>query len=277
MNYRIVVAALLLTGLAACKSNPDKLPGKNPLKPDAVSIREQKLQAAALYRSAREALDSADFATAAKRYETLATKFPFTDYAIQGQLEKVYADYRAFQPDEALTDADHFLRDYPRHPSADYIQYLKGLVNFERDRGLESTLGLDTSKRDVSNLRRAFDEFALLIQKYPNSRYDADARLRMIAVRNRIAVHEMTVVDYYMRRGAWVAAAKRAEQVVAQYPGAPATLDALTSLEKAYREIGLTDQAGDAQKLRLAYLDPANGKPLPAPKPEAAPAAAATP
>src|SRR3546814_18699336 len=109
-------------------------------------------------------------------------------------------------------------------------------------------LGFDVSKRDISNLRRSFDDFQVLIQKYPTSRYIGDARLRMIDLRNRMADHEMTVVRYYMRRGAYIAAATRAEQFVAEYPGSPITVEALGALEKAYSNIGLKDQAAEAHK-----------------------------
>ncbi|NKF21394.1 outer membrane protein assembly factor BamD [Solimonas marina] len=258
MKLRILAATLLVVGLVACKSNPDKAPLRNPLKPDEVSQREQRLQAQALYVVARRSLDDSDFGVAIQRYKTLAQRFPFTEYSIQGQLEQVYAEYRSTKWDDALTDADHFLRDYPRHEHADYVQYLKGLINFDRDRGLEAMLGLDVSKRDISNLRTSFQDFQLLIQKYPKSVYVSDARLRMIDLRNRIADHDMTVVRFYMRRGAYIAAAKRAEQIVAEYPGSPITVEALGSLQRAYKAIGLNDQAADAAKLRQAYLDPSS-------------------
>lgn len=247
---------LVAAGLAACSSNPDKAPARNPFKAGEVSQREQRLQASQLYAAAHESLESSDYDVAVQRFNALATRFPFTEYAIQGQLETVYAEYRAYKSDEALIDADHFLRDFPRHAHADYVQYLKGLINFERERGIEGMLGLDVSKRDVTSLRRSFDDFQLLVQRYPNSKYIGDARLRMIDLRNRMADHEMTVVRYYMRRGAYVAAAKRAEQIVAQYPGSPITVEALESLEDAYRSVGLKDQAGDARKLYQAYVDP---------------------
>lgn len=259
MKFRIFATVLLAAGLAACASNSEKK-SKDPFKTENLTQREQRALAAELYRSARASLDSSDFSAAGQRYDLLITRFPFSDYAVQGQLEKVYALYRSYKPDEALTEAEHFLRDYPRHPSADYIQYVKGLINFDRDRGMEAILGLDVSKRDTTNMRRSFDDFALLIQRYPNSRYAADARQRMIDVRNRIADHELTVVEYYMRRGAYIAAAKRAEQIVAQYPGAPATLESLTMLESAYRKLGMTAQADDARKLHDAYLAPAAAK-----------------
>ncbi|MFP5307452.1 MAG: outer membrane protein assembly factor BamD, partial [Gammaproteobacteria bacterium] len=119
---------------------------------------------------------------------------------------------------------------------------------------LRDALGFDTSRRDTSGLRRSFDDFSLLIQRYPQSPYAGDARARMIYLRNRLASHELTVVEYYIRRGAFVAAAKRAEQIVAQYPGAPATVRALSLLQESYEALGLPDQAADARKLQQAYL-----------------------
>ena len=271
MKFRIFAVALAI-GLAACSSNPEKA-AKDPFKTEQMTPREQRALALELYRGARASLDAADYSTAIKRYELLISRFPFTDYAVQGQLEKVYALYRSFKPDEALTEAEHFLRDYPRHASADYVQYVKGLVNYERDAGMEALMGLDTSKRDTTNLRRAFDDFALLIQRYPSSPYYADARQRMIDVRNRMAEHELTVVDYYMRRGAYIAAAKRAEQIVAQFPGAPASVKALSMMEDAYRKLGMDTQADDVKKLRQAFLTPAaTGTPAPLAAPAALPA-----
>lgn len=245
----LVAVATLAVAISACSSDPNRPAPNNPFKPEQVSAREQRLQAGELYRLARGALDSSDFSGAILRYNQIALRFPFTDYAVQAQLEKIYALYRNFQHDEALTEADRFLRDYPRHAHADYLQYLKGLVNAERDEGFTSALGFDTRARDVSNLRRAFDDFALLVQKHPQSRYAGDGRQRMVALRNRIAEHELTVVEYYVRRGALVAAAKRAEQIVSQYPGAPASLRALELLAVSYDGLGMKDQASDARRL----------------------------
>lgn len=254
MKFRIVAVAALVAVVAACSSDPDRPAPANPFKPEQTSAREQRLQAAELYRLGREALESSDFTTAIQRYTQLSLRFPFTDYAVQGQVEKTYALYRNYQSDEALAEADRFLRDYPRHEHVAYVQYIKGLVNFDRDRGFSEAVGFDTTRRDTGNLRRSFDDFALLIQRYPNSPFVADARARMIYLRNRLAQHELTIVEYYIRRGAYVAAAKRAEQIVAQYPGAPATVEALDLLADSYSALGMDAQAADARKLRQAYL-----------------------
>lgn len=244
MTLRFLAIAALVTVVSACSSDPSKLPKSG--------VRGQQVQAAELYRLARESLDANDFQTANQRYALIAQHFPFTDYAIQAQLEKIYALYRSYQFDTALVDADRFIRDYPRHANIDYLQYLKGLINAERDLGFTASLGFDTSARDVGNLRKAFDDFALLVQRYPNSRYVGDARQRMVHLRNRIAEHELTVVEYYTRRGALVAATRRAEQIISQYPGAPASVRALELMAQAYSDLGLKDQAGDARKLLAA-------------------------
>jgi outer membrane protein assembly factor BamD len=265
--------AVLALFAAGCASDPDRLPPKNPFKAgqEDQNQRELRLSADKLYRAARASLDSSDFGEAITRYDQLTQRYPFTEFATQAEMERVYAYYRNYQEEPALAAADRFLKEHPRHPHADYVQYLRGLVNSQRDETLLDFLpGVDPARGDVSYSRRGFDDFALLIQKYPQSRYVGDARARMVSLRNRIAQHEMAVVRFYLKRGAWLAAAKRAERVIADYPGAPATLDALTALETSYTELGLKDQAEDVRKLRDASAIPATAAPAeptpPAPK-----------
>jgi len=263
---RTACLAAVGLGLAACSSNPDRVDRpENPFKVAAegpggpkspLSDQQLRLQADQLYRQARAALDSADYSTAIKRYDQLVARYPFSDYSTQAELEKIFALYKSYQPDEAVAAADRFLRAHPRHPHADYVMYLKGLADFDRDQGLMSEFGLDNAKKDVSSEQRAFEDFALLAQRYPHSRYLGDARRRMIYCRNRIADHALSVARFYVSRGAYVAAAKRATDIIAQYPGAPATQDALKILELSYRKLHMDQQAQDAATL-IALNPPA--------------------
>ncbi len=245
---RATLVALALA-LAACGSDDD-LPQSNPFR-GAKSERELRLEADGLYRLARRTLDSADFQGAIVRYNTILLHYPFSDYATQAQLESVYAKYRAFDADGAISTADRFLKEHPRHPAVDYVHYLRGLINMQRGESVFEGL-VDSSEQDVGYSRRAFDDFSLLTQRYPKSPYAGDARLRMVHLRNRIAAHELSIVRYYVRRGAYVAAARRAEKIVGDYPGAPATAEALALLEGSYRDAGLTVQADEVRKLREA-------------------------
>lgn len=250
----IAITALTVLLSAGCSSDEKKK--RRELEEDAMVIgksdEEIQREAAAFYVHARKSLDAKDFRTAVTEYERLSRRYPFTDFATQAQVERTYALYRSYEPDKALASADKFLREHPRSASAAYVQYLKGLINFDRQTTFTDFLPYDDTRNDVTYERLAFDDFALLVRKYPDSRYVADARERMIYLRNRIAQHELSIVDFYMRRGAYVAAAKRAEQTIAQYPGSPGSYEALGMLERAYRKAGLRDQADDVARVRAA-------------------------
>jgi outer membrane protein assembly factor BamD len=268
MNFQRLLAAALAAALvlsgAACSHGKKDDAFVGPEKSD----RELRAEAAALYALARKSLDQSDFSEAVGRYDMLSKRYPFTEYATQGEIEAIYALYRSYDSEKALSAADRFLREHPRNASIDYVQYIRGLVNFNRDPSFSSMFGVSGSKGDVTNYRRSFDDFALLLQKYPSSRYAGDARQRMIYLRNVIAEHELGVVEFYTSRGAYLAAAKRAEQIIAQYPGAPATYRALELMEQSYRRAGLQQQAEDAARLLAAQPSEASLKNVSAPQEE---------
>ena len=247
---RRLAPAVAALALVACGGNDDNLPQSNPFR-SSKSERELRLEADGLYKLARRSLDGSDFPVAIQRYNQVMLRYPFTDYATQAQLELIYAKYRSFDSQGALSTADRFLKEHPRHAAVDYVHYLRGLINFQRGESLLDAL-VDSTRQDVGFARAAFDDFSLLTQRYPRSRYVGDARLRMVFLRNKIAAHELSIVKYYVRRGAHIAAAKRAERIITDYPGAPATAEALVMLENAYRDAGLTSQADEVRRVREA-------------------------
>ena len=99
----------------------------------------------------------------------------------------------------------------------DYAYYMKGLIYFERQANfMERWFNVDLSRRPPVNAKKSFDAFEELVQKYPHSEYAADARQRMIFLRNRLADFELYVAQYYMRRGAYVGALNRAKYCIEQ-------------------------------------------------------------
>jgi len=213
--------------------------------------------ASRLYSAARAAMDEGDYETAIHRYETLEARYPFGRYAQQAQLEVAYAYYKYGEPESAIAAADRFIKLHPRHPHVDYAWYLKGLVNFTRGSGFfDRFFPKDPARLDQSALRQAYLDFAELVRRFPASRYAADARQRMIYLRNVMAEHEVAVAEFYMRRRAFVAAVNRARQVVERYDGAPAMAEALAILVRAYRALYLPELAADAERvLRLNFPD----------------------
>ena len=234
-----VVFALLLV---ACTGRGDSDPTRN-------------LSEAELYRQAKAALDDGDFETAVDYYGKLGARFPFGDYAEQGQLDLVYAYYKFKEPESALEEADRFIEFNTRHPEVAYAHYIKGLVNHNRRYGwFERVLRVDRAERDTSDLTAAFDSFGTLLEQFPESRYAADSRGRMVELRDTLARHELVVAKFYLDREAWVAAAKRAENVVSRFPSSSSVGPALAIMVRAYREMGLDGLAADALRvLRANY------------------------
>ena len=145
---------------------------------------------------------------------------------------------------------DRFIRLHPNHPNVDYAYYLKGLVNFNEDQGLLAQLGdQDMSERDPKAAREAFDAFKELVSRFPDSKYAADAAARMKYLVNALASHDVHVARYYYRRGAYVAAANRAQSVVQNYPQAPAREEALALMAISYDALGLNDLRDDAKRV----------------------------
>lgn len=208
-----------------------------------------------LYNEAKGALDSGYYSKAVQYYEFLETRFPFGVYGQQSLLDLAYAYYKTEDFDAAISACDRFVRLYPQNPHVDYAFYLRGLVNFGRGRGLtERFLPLDTSQRDTGSAYRAFRDFSELAKRYPDSEYVPDANKRMVYLRNLLAQHEVHVANYYMTRGAYVAAANRARFVVETYPRTPSVPDALVLMAKAYKVLEMDDLSGDALRvLELNY------------------------
>jgi len=204
----------------------------------------------ALYKKAHKSLESYDFNGAIKVYEQLTARFPFTDEARQARLDLIYAYYRAGEKESALDAADTFIRENPTHPRVDYAWYLKGLVDFERTpNALERLFRADLSKRPPSDARKSFAAFKTVVEQYPKSDYAHDARKRMIFLRNRLAEYEVHVASYYLKRGAYVAAAQRAKGAIEQYDGAPAIEPALEILIESYDRLGLKELAAQSRQV----------------------------
>lgn len=218
---------------------------------------------AAKFRTeAQAAVDSGNYEKAIKLYEALESRYPFGEEAAQTQLDLAYAYFKGDDPEAAIAAADRFIKTNPRSSGVDYAYYLKGLVNYNRGIGfIDRFLPTDTSQRDTSSARDAYDNFAELLRRFPESKYVPDAKQRMIALNNNLAMHEVHVARFYMRRKAYIAAVNRATYVVEKYQRTPAVPYALQILQEAYTALQMTDLAADTARIyEMNYLD---GPPVP--------------
>lgn len=233
-----LMAALVI---AACAGNDEQDPEVNNIE--------------TAYQDAKQAIERGNFRRGIPIFEAIQARYPFSELSRQIQLELMFAYYRAGQNEQAVEAADTFIRENPIHPRVDYALYIKGLAYFEDDAGwLDRRFKKDVTARPPKDVELAYSTLRRLIERYPASPYAADAQQRLLYLKNRMAAYENHVADYYLRRGAYVAALNRAKNALEEYNGAPGNADSLRIMARAYEELGMLDLAADARRvLELNY------------------------
>ncbi|HQY22206.1 MAG TPA: outer membrane protein assembly factor BamD [Gammaproteobacteria bacterium] len=215
------------------------------------------MSASEIYAQAEKNVAKEKFPAAAKDFEALEARFPYGEYSDKAQLGLINAYYKQNEPALAISAADRFIRMNPHHPCVDYAYYLKGLVTFEQNYSFTFRyLPLDKSARDPSTATASFDAFKELIDRFPNSKYAPDARQRMVFLKNQLANHELSVLKYYVKRGAWLSATNRANYIVKHFEKTSVIPEALAIMVTCYRQLGMQQLANDVLKtLRTNFPD----------------------
>lgn len=228
MRILLILATSLI--LVACSSD-----GKRP--GDEMTERE-------IYEKAVEAIDNENYFLAIETLQQLENKYPFGNFSEQAQLEMIYSQFSAQELEGARASAERFIRLHPEHENVDYAYYLKALSSYELGLSLvERYFADDESQRDPQPARDSFQELNELIRKFPDSQYAPDARQRMIYLRDRLALHEVHVAHYYLKRHAYLAAANRGRNIVENYQGTKHVADGLALMVEAYELLGQQDLA----------------------------------
>lgn len=202
------------------------------------------------YELAQESVLRGNYRRGIQIFEAIQARYPFSDLARQIQLELMYAYYKAGQPEQAVETADTFMRENPIHARVDYALYIKGLAYYEQAPGiLERMFRKDVTKRPPKDIELAYSSLRRLVERFPASQYAQDAEQRMIAIKNRLAAYENHVADYYLRRGAYVAALNRAKSALEAYNGAVGNARSLQIMAAAYDNLGMAELATDTRRV----------------------------
>lgn len=231
----VVLAALVATGCSRGNTRDDENEG--------VPVSE-------LYDKGHQSMRRGNWNNAANTFRRLVAQYPYGPYTEQALIETAYAQYKMGNNEEAVSAIDRFIRTYPTHRHIPYMYYLRGLTNANRDTVfLQRVWSLDSSRRDLAAPNQAYADFNTVTERYPNSRYAADARQRMVSLRNTFARHEIETGLYYLRRGAYVAATQRATYLLETYPQSEYQNDAVALLAAAYDGLGNETLAADARRV----------------------------
>ncbi len=223
--YKIFLFSLCLSilSLAACAG--DKKDG-----PD--TIKERPVEE--LYNEAAALLDDKQYKTAQKAFEDVERLYPYSSWATQAQMMAAYAAYQDVRYDEAIMALDRFIDLHPSHDRVDYVLYLKALCSYEQ---------ISDVKRDQGMTASALESFTALINRYPDSPYTREAKIKRDLTYDHLAGKEMDIGRYYLTRGEYNAAINRFTTVIKEYQTTTHTPEALHRLVESYLSLGLVDQA----------------------------------
>ncbi|KGM54619.1 competence protein [Lysobacter daejeonensis GH1-9] len=202
-----------------------------------------------LYDKGHTSMKNGNWASAEQTYKRLVAQYPYGEYTEQALIETAYAQFKAGKHEDAISSIDRFIRTYPTHRNIAYLYYLRGLSNSNRDTVfLQRVWRLDASRRDLATPNQAHNDFSIVVDRYPNSRYAEDARKRMNELRDLFARHELDVALYYLRRTAYVASVTRAKHLLETYPQSTYENDAVATLAAAYTGLGNEALAAEAKR-----------------------------
>ena len=226
MKNKLVLTILAALMLGGCASKPE-------------TEEEQEPAEVILYQLAQDRINAKNYAGAVESLARIERFYPFGVYAEQARADLIYAFYMSGDYDQAYAASEKFIRLYPRNTNIDYAYFMKGMTGYYQDEGLLNDIfALDLSKRDTSPAMQSYADLTEFIIRYPESEYIDAARERLIFLRNLIASSELDGAEYYMKRGAYLAAVNRANYVLKNIPNSTERERALRILKEAYKQLG---------------------------------------
>ena len=219
----VATAVLVALSVTACA-------GKH--KKPTLAYEERPVEL--LYSTGANRLDRGNWNEAVDYFREVERQHPYSEWSRRSILMTGYAHYQGNQYNEAISDADRFIGLYPGNPSASYAYYLKAVCYFEQ---------IVDVNRDQAAAEQALASLRDVVQRYPNSEYAQDARLKIDMVNDQLAGKEMTIGRYYLKNGQTLAAVGRFRTVIDRHQTTSHTPEALYRLVEAYLTLGLTEEA----------------------------------
>ncbi len=245
-NTSIILLLMSLTFISGCSwlgSGDDEVTEETT---DGYTERD-------FYEKIQVSLNAGNWTVAITNLQLLESQFPFGKYAEQAQLELIYAQFKTADYESSISAADRFIRLHPQHVNVDYAYYLKGLSEISQASSFfDGFLPTDNTKRDIGSARSAFATLSEFLNRFPKSPYAADARKRLINLRNQLARAEIHVANYYFSRKAYLAAANRGRYVVENFQQSPAVPDGLAVMAQAYMMLDMQELSENAVQVLAA-------------------------
>ena len=241
---RLLAAAFVITPtLAACG-------GGGGIKKDTRYVARD---VNTLYRAAQDRLDRRQYGLAAALFDEVERQHPYSPWARRAQLMSSFSYYMDREYTPAIEAAQRFLAIHPGNKDAPYAYYLIALSYYEQ---------ISDVTRDQKITQQAQAALGEIVRRYPDSRYAADARLKIDLVQDHLAGKEMEIGRFYQRSSNWLAASIRFREVVDKYQTTSHAPEALYRLTESYLALGIPAEAKKSGGDRTVKAASRIGKPV---------------
>ena len=227
---RLALPVLILLPLAACGTAWDGR--QDTLTPRGAATQDNSPEA--LFASGIEALNRGEYARAVGFFETVDREHPYSAFATSAKLMGAYGEYMRNRYTEALGALDRFIQLHPAHRDIAYAYYLRALCLYEQINDVE---------RDQRTTEQAMIALQDVVNRFPNTPYARDARLKMDLGRDHLAGREMAVGRFYQTRRLHLAAIGRFRRVVDEFQTTNHVPEALHRLTELYLTLGMVEEA----------------------------------
>ncbi|MDA8253636.1 MAG: outer membrane protein assembly factor BamD [Rhodospirillales bacterium] len=221
-RFAAVLPALLLLG--GCSLFRDSPPPENP---GSVSVE-------VLYNRGADALVSRQYGDAVTQFDHVEQYYPYSPWAANAQLMEAYSQYLEQKYPDGIGTIDRFIQLHPSHRDIAYAYYLRALCYYEQ---------IEDIQRDQKGTEDAMAALQEVVNRFPDSAYARDARLKIDLARDHLAGKEMEIGRYYERQHLYGAALGRFQRVVDDYQTTNHVAEALHRLVEIYLLLGLPDEA----------------------------------
>ena len=225
-------ALVLFAALGAC-SGDDELPyDERPVDQ--------------IYNKAMDELADGSYKKAARQFDEVERQHPYSSWARRAALMSAYSRYQINEYDDAIIACQRYIQLHPGSKDVVYAYYLIAISYYEQ---------ISDVGRDQQMTGKALDALKDVIQRFPESEYARDARLKYDLTRDHLAGKEMEIGRYYLKRHEFVAAINRFRTVIVTYQTTTHAPEALERLTEAYVSLGIKTEAQTAAAI-LGYNYP---------------------
>jgi outer membrane protein assembly factor BamD len=226
IKFNIIFLTVFLILFSSCSNEIKK---KNILKE-----KNLELQVIEIYEEGLKELEDGYVLLAAKKFNEVEVLFPQSDWAPKSALMATYAYYSKDYYDEAIAEAERFLKVYPLHKNLDYVYYILALSYYET---------IVDEKKDLQSIIEAKNFFNIITEKYPQTEYATDANFKLDLINDILSSKEMYIGRYYFNKKKWIPAIARFRNVIDEFDTTIYAEEALHRLVEIYYILGLEEEA----------------------------------